>query len=73
MTPENIWKKSNKKQIFCITHLAQIAQKASQHIQISKGVTDEQTVSTAKHLSDAEKQDELTRMMGGEQLIQQLI
>ena len=64
---------SNKKQIFCITHLAQIAQKASQHIQISKGVTDEQTVSTAKHLSDAEKQDELTRMMGGEQLIQQLI
>ena len=54
-----------KKQLLCITHLAQIAQHASQHILVQKN-TENESESTFKLINDSEKVAELRRMVGGE-------
>ena len=56
---------SRKNQVLCVTHLAQIAKFADQHLQVSKHTEKGRTVTRVKRLSDAERIEELARMMGG--------
>lgn len=52
-------------QIICVTHLAQVAAFADQHIQITKAVVDEETFTDFHILSGDERLEELARMSGG--------
>ncbi len=51
-------------QVLCVTHLPQVAAKGHQHIQVSK--TGDHAVTTSlQYLSDDERVEELSRMLGG--------
>lgn len=52
------------KQVFCITHLAQIAAKASYHYLISKSVQDDKTFTAIRLLDKEERVHEIARMLG---------
>lgn len=52
-------------QVFCITHLPQIASQATGHYLIWKDVIQKRTVTNVKLLNQAERQDEIARMLGG--------
>lgn len=54
------------RQIFCITHLAQIATKADHHYQVKKETDGSQTYTTVILLSPEEQIKEVARMLGGE-------
>ena len=53
-------------QVLCITHLPQIAAYADTHVHIEKRVEKGRTTTTVRRLDDAERVDELARMLGGE-------
>jgi len=52
-------------QVFCITHLPQIASQASTHYLIEKEVRNKKTVTGVRMLKDMERQHEIARMLGG--------
>lgn len=58
----------NGKQVICVTHSAQIASLASKHILITKSESDGRTTSTARTLSKDERIEEISRIMGGIQI-----
>jgi DNA repair protein RecN (Recombination protein N) len=52
-------------QVLCVTHLPQVASQAKHHLRVSK-LTDGSTTRTVlKALTEAEKIEELARMLGG--------
>lgn len=53
------------KQVLCITHLAQIACFADNHLYITKSTKDGQTITQIRSLSETEKIEEIMRMTGG--------
>lgn len=53
------------RQVLCVTHLAQIASFADSHYLISKSEHDNKTFTNVKILSDSERIDELSRIIGG--------
>ncbi len=54
-----------KGQIFCVTHLAQVASKAHHHLRAEKQVTKKGAYSTLTTVEGDEKIMEIARMMGG--------
>ncbi|HIE65090.1 MAG: DNA repair protein RecN [Nitrospira sp.] len=52
-------------QVFCITHLAQIACMADHHYFVEKGSQGERVATSVKELSKEERVTELARMLGG--------
>ena len=52
-------------QIFCVTHLPQIASMADINYLISKNVINDKTYTTIIKMNDEEKQQEIARMIGG--------
>ncbi|MGL4563133.1 MAG: DNA repair protein RecN [Brevinema sp.] len=54
------------RQIFCITHLAQIASKADHHYHVKKESDGSRTFTTITYLSHEERVKEIARMLGGE-------
>ena len=52
-------------QVLCITHLPQIAAHADAHFLIEKHVEGGRTLTTVRRLTDAERTEELGRMLGG--------
>ena len=56
------------KQVFCITHLPQIAGMASAHYRVQKTVKESRTHSTIERLSFDDRVEELARMSGGEKI-----
>ncbi len=58
-------KLGQSRQVLVITHLAQVAAQAAQHLQVSKTQTDGATLSHIQHLSEAERIEEIARMSGG--------
>ncbi len=56
---------SQYNQIICVTHLAQVAAFADNHIKISKSVVDEQTFTDFHVLKNTARIEELARMSGG--------
>lgn len=55
-------------QVICVTHLAQIAVYAESHYRVVKGLQDGRTVSRVERLDDAERHEEIARMVGGLQI-----
>ncbi len=55
-------------QVLCITHLPQIACFADRHYRVAKEVINGKTSATVGMLSEAERIDEITRMLGGVEL-----
>jgi len=53
------------RQVLVITHLAQVAAQAAQHLQVSKTQENDTTLSHIQQLSDAERIEEIARMSGG--------
>lgn len=58
-------------QVFCITHLPQIAARGSLHFQVSKMVEDGRTQSSVVRLSNSHRVQELARMLAGESATEQ--
>ncbi|HEX7861746.1 MAG TPA: DNA repair protein RecN [Verrucomicrobiae bacterium] len=54
-----------QRQVFCISHLAQVAAAASTHYVVSKDVTDGRTISSIRQLDSKSRVVEITRMLGG--------
>ncbi len=54
-----------KRQVFCITHLAQIASMAGSHYGVSKAVKNERTTTEVKLLDQEDRVEEIARMLGG--------
>jgi len=62
--------KSN--QVFCITHLAQVAAKAHHHVVIHKEVNKKQTQTTAMKLTEEERILEIARMTTGKSITDEM-
>ena len=52
-------------QVICITHLPQIASFGQTHYRVAKSVSEGRTRTDVKTLSDTERLEEITRMLGG--------
>lgn len=57
-------------QVFCITHLPQIASQANGHFKVEKQFVKDRTVTTVKSLTTVEREDEIARMLGGTEVTQ---
>jgi DNA repair protein RecN (Recombination protein N) len=57
---------SEKNQVLCVTHLPQIAGFAHHHFSVRKEVVGERTETAAKQLSEADRIEEISRMLSGE-------
>jgi DNA repair protein RecN (Recombination protein N) len=55
-------------QVICITHLPQIARFGDHHYRISKHVAANRTLTEIQPLNEAERQQEIARMLGGEDI-----
>ncbi len=53
-------------QVFCITHLPQIAARGTEHYRVEKKMENGRTQSSIKQLSKEERIEELSRMLAGE-------
>lgn len=56
---------TRRRQVLCVTHLAQIAARAEQHFLINKSVKDGRTYTQVTPLSEQEREQELARIIGG--------
>jgi len=62
----------NRKQIFCVTHLASIAVRADNHLKVEKkvlnagGVSGERTVTEVSQLKGSARRQEIARMLAGD-------
>jgi DNA repair protein RecN (Recombination protein N) len=57
---------SQGNQVLCVTHLPQIAAFARSHFNVHKEVVGGRTETSVRNLNEAERLDELSRMLGGE-------
>ncbi|MDP3295470.1 MAG: DNA repair protein RecN [Nevskia sp.] len=55
-----------RRQVFCVTHLAQVAARGLDHFGIAKAVQDGQTFTRVQRLDAAARVGELSRMLGGD-------
>jgi DNA repair protein RecN (Recombination protein N) len=53
-------------QVFCITHLPQVASQAEHHVIVEKGQDGRRTTTSVRLLSGVEREEEIARMLGGE-------
>lgn len=63
---------SKGRQVICITHLAQIAAMADNHMLIEKQVKDGRTFTAVRPISGNDRVDEIARIMSGGQLTESL-
>ncbi|MBS3963512.1 MAG: DNA repair protein RecN [Methylomonas sp.] len=56
---------SVNRQVLCVTHLPQVAAQAHQHLFVAKNQNAEVTSSSVRHLTDDERVEEVSRMLGG--------
>ncbi len=61
----SIGKLSNMHQVLCITHLPQIASQGEAHFTVEKYVKEERTFTKVTGLSEAERIEEIARLIGG--------
>ena len=53
-------------QVFCITHLPQVASQAEHHVIVEKGQDGKRTTTSVRLLSGVGREEEIARMLGGE-------
>ena len=56
---------SHGRQVFSVTHLAQVAAKADHHYRVNKLTDDKDTASAIDYLERQQRITELARMLGG--------
>ena len=61
---------ADKQQVLCVTHLPQIAAFADQHLAVRKQVTRGRTQTDVDTLGEADRVEEVARMLGGETVTQ---
>ncbi len=64
---------SSKRQVICVTHLAQIAASADRHLFISKSVKNNKTFTEVTPLSDDGRVKEIARIMSGGEYTENLL
>src|SRR5262249_24260820 len=52
-------------QVFCITHLPQVASQADHHLVVEKVVEGQRTSTSVRGLTRIEREEEVARMLGG--------
>lgn len=62
---EKMYVISDDHQVFCVTHLPQIASMSDNHFKVAKDVVDNKTYTKVMILSEKEKEEEVARMIGG--------
>tara|TARA_R110000868_G_scaffold8205_7_gene42775 strand:+ start:92152 stop:93867 length:1716 start_codon:yes stop_codon:yes gene_type:complete len=60
-------------QVLCITHLAQVAAQGNHHLQVQKQSDKKTTQTRVVYLSDAERIQEIARMLGGIKITEQTL
>jgi DNA repair protein RecN (Recombination protein N) len=55
-------------QVFSVTHLAQVAAKGNNHIEISKETTEKTAITRAQYLSKAERNEAIATMLSGRKI-----
>lgn len=55
-------------QLICITHLPQVAACGTTHLAVSKSVADGRTFTRVRTLGEADRADEIARMLGGREM-----
>lgn len=58
------------RQVFCVTHQAQIAKFADHHFMVTKAVEGERTITSIRELTQEERINELSRMIGGDEKVE---
>jgi DNA repair protein RecN (Recombination protein N) len=61
----------DKGQVICVTHLAQVASKGHQHLQVNKTSSQSSVESTLINLEGEAKVEEIARMLGGASITEQ--
>jgi DNA repair protein RecN (Recombination protein N) len=64
---------ASKRQVFCITHLPQIASMAGSHYGVTKSVKKDRTSTEVRLLEKQERVDEIARMLGGKTITEATI
>lgn len=59
------------RQVFCVTHLPQVASQAHQHYQVNKTKTDDSTRTDVRVLDHQQRLEEIARMLGGMKITEQ--
>ena len=62
---------AHHRQVFCVTHLPQVASQAHQHYQVTKRKTDTTTSTNVMALDENERLEEIARMLGGMTITEQ--
>ncbi|WMJ81870.1 DNA repair protein RecN [Clostridium sp. MB40-C1] len=65
---EKMYLISKNCQVFCVTHLPQIAAMSDCHFLVSKEVKEERTYTNIKRISETKKEEEIARMIGGSEI-----
>lgn len=65
---EKMYSISKKHQVFCVTHLPQIACISDTHYWVSKEVEDEKTYTRVTKMNKEEKEHEIAKMIGGSEV-----
>ena len=60
-------------QVFCVTHLPQVASRANNHVQVSKSSNTNETHAQVKQLDKKERIEEIARMLGGMRISQKTL
>ena len=61
---EKLWRLGRTHQVFCVTHLPQLAAFGDEHFKVRKQVTDGRTITLVNSLADPERLEELALMLG---------
>ncbi|WP_198265371.1 DNA repair protein RecN [sulfur-oxidizing endosymbiont of Gigantopelta aegis] len=69
--PDNTESRSKKAQILCVTHQAQVASQAHQHLNVYKQSDEQKTETHINLLNEEQRIEELSRMMGGMTITEQ--
>jgi len=64
---------SDQRQVFCVTHLAQVASQGDHHMQVAKATHAGTTLTRVGELNDEERIDEIARMLGGVKITEQTL
>jgi DNA repair protein RecN (Recombination protein N) len=70
---QHLRKLGESRQVFCITHLPQVASQAHYHMQVYKHTDGKETRTEIKPLNEVDRVDEISRMLGGLEITQQTI
>jgi DNA repair protein RecN (Recombination protein N) len=61
----------DSRQVFCVTHLPQVASQAHHHMQVQKQSSDKETSTQINSLNQEQRIEEISRMLGGVEITQQ--